>query len=63
MAEVQKQMKTPEEPLEKTMDNNPTWQALQQCQIMLPLGRLLQLVPWFMKGLTLVLTLQNLEST
>ena len=63
MAEVQKQMKTPEEPLEKTMDNNPTWQALQQCQIMLPLDCLLQLVPRFTKGLVSALTSQNPEPT
>ena len=41
--EVQEQIKPPEEPL-GTTGNDPTWQALQQCQIMLSLGRLLQLV-------------------
>ena len=28
-------------------NNDPSWQPLQQCQIMLPLSRLLQLVPQF----------------
>ena len=40
VAEVQQQIKPPEEPLETT-DNDPTWQTLQECQIMLPLFRLL----------------------
>ena len=43
----------------ETMDENPTWQALQDCQIMLPLGRLLQLVPRFIDELKSVLAPQN----
>ena len=34
-----------------TIEEDPTWQALTQCQIMMPLGRLLQLVPRFTEGL------------
>mgnify|MGYP007129548827 CR=1 FL=1 len=30
---------------------DPSWQTFTQCQIMLSLGRLLQLVPRFIKGL------------
>ena len=45
----------------ETTDNDPTRQALQQCQIMLPLGRLLQLAPRFTKGLKMALTSQNPE--
>ena len=43
------------------MDNDPIWKALQQCQIMLLLGRMLQLVPQFTEGLKSVVTSQNLE--
>ena len=60
MAEVQKQ-NTHLEELVETTDNDPTWKALQQCQIMLPLGRLLQLAPRFTKGLKMALTSQNPE--
>ena len=35
---------------------NETWQALQECQITLPLGRLLQLVPRFTEGLKTAMT-------
>ena len=31
----------------KQTEDNPTWQALQECKIVLPLARLLQLVPRF----------------
>ena len=58
MTELREQMKPLEEQTE-TMDENPTWQALQDCQIMLPLGRLLQLVPRFTDGLKSVLAPQN----
>ena len=53
-------MKPLEEQTE-TMDENPMWQALQDCQIMLPLGRLLQLVPRFTDGLKSTLAPQNSE--
>ena len=46
VAEVREQMKLQEGTIETT-NENPTWQALQVCQIMLPLGCLLQLVPRF----------------
>ena len=38
---------------------NPTWQALQECQIILPLGRLLHLVPRFTKELKSVVAPQS----
>ena len=60
MAELNKQAKPPEEPLE-TIDNDPTWKALQECQIMLPVSHILQLVPRFTKGLKAALSPQNLE--
>ena len=44
VAGIQEQNTQPEEPVKHTEDD-PTWQALQECQIVLPLGRLLQLVP------------------
>ena len=43
-AEIEDQNAQPEETVKHTEDN-PTWQALQECQIVLPLARLLQLVP------------------
>ena len=43
-AEIKEQNAQPEEPVKHTEDD-PTWQAVQECQIMLPLARLLQLVP------------------
>ena len=46
MAEIEDQNAQPEEAVKHTEDN-PTWQALQECQIVLPLARLLQLVPQF----------------
>ena len=49
--ELKKQRKTSEEPIETMQQENPTWPALQECQIMLPLGRLLQLAPRFTDGL------------
>ena len=60
VAEILTQNARLEEPVE-SMDYDPTWQALQECQIMLPLRRLLQLVPWFTEGLKTVLTSQNSE--
>ena len=48
MAEIEDPNAQPEEAVKHTEDN-PTWQALQeiQCQIVLPLAHLLQLVPRF----------------
>ena len=57
VTELREQRKPPEEQTE-TMDKNPMWQALQDCQIMLPLGRLLQLVP-FIDGLKSILAPPN----
>ena len=37
-------------------EDNPTWQALQDCQIVLPLARLLQLVPQFTADLRATVT-------
>ena len=34
-----------------TIEEDPAWQALTECQIMMPLRCLLQLVPRFTKGL------------
>ena len=48
--EMQEQAKQPEE------TTDPSLQALQQCQIMLPLGWLLQLVPRFAESLKLALS-------
>ena len=41
VTEVREQMKLSEETKETT-NENPKWQTLQDCQIMLPLGRQLQ---------------------
>ena len=46
VAEIQEQNAQLEEPV-KHIEDDPTWQALQECQIVLPLGRLLQLVNGF----------------
>ena len=42
--ELRRQRKPPEAPIETT-DDDSTYQALQECHIMLPLGCLLRLVP------------------
>ena len=47
----------------RSTDNDPSWQALYECQIMLPLGQLLQLVRRFTKGLKSTLSPQNSAST
>ena len=60
MDEIQKQNARSKE-IVQSANYDPTWQALQECQIMLPLGRLLQLVPRFTKGLKMTLTSQNPE--
>ena len=44
-AEVKQQKETPVEVTDTIQPENPTWQALQECQITLSLRRLLQLVP------------------
>ena len=46
VAEIRDQ-NTPREDEITQPEENPTWQALQDCQIVLPLARLLQLVPRF----------------
>ena len=46
MAEVEDQSAQSAE-AGKQMEDNPTWQALQECQIVISLARLLQLVPRF----------------
>ena len=38
-----------------TIEEDPAWQALTECQIMMPLGRLLQLVPLFTENLKMML--------
>ena len=48
--EIEDKNAQPEEAVKHTEDN-PTWQALQECHIVLPLARLLQLVPWFIADL------------
>ena len=60
MSEIQEQNARSEEP-EKSTDYDPTWQALQECHIVLPLGRLLQLVPRFIEGLKTTFTAPNPE--
>ena len=50
-AELEQQKENAEELTGIGQPENPTWQALQECQITLPLGRLLQLVPRFTEGL------------
>ena len=55
VAEIQDQNAQPEEPVKHTEDD-PTWQALQECQIVLPLARLLQLVPRFTASLQTTVT-------
>ena len=51
MAELEQQKENPEEPTGYSQPEKPTWHALQECQITLPLDRLLQLIPQFMEGL------------
>ena len=46
VAEIRDQ-NTPREEETTQPEENPTWQGLQDCQIVLPLARLLQLVPRF----------------
>ena len=46
VAEIENQSVQPKG-VGKQMEDNPTWQALQECQIVLPLTRLLQLIPRF----------------
>ena len=46
----QEEAKQPEEET-GMIEDDPSWQALQQCQMTLPLGRLLQLVLRFTKSL------------
>ena len=46
VAEIRDQHTPKEEEITEPVEN-PTWQALQDCQIVLPLARLLQLVPRF----------------
>ena len=53
VAEVEDQNVQQEEAVKHTEDN-PTCQALQECQIMLPLAHLLQLVPRFTADLQAV---------
>ena len=48
--ELVQQKENAEELIGIGQPENPTWHALQECQIMLPLGRLLQLVPRFTEG-------------
>ena len=50
-AELEQQKENAEELTGIGQPENPTWQALQECQITLPLGRLLRLVPRFTEGL------------
>ena len=59
MVELEQHEEKPEEPTDTIQPKNPTWQALQECQITLPLGRLLQLVPRFTKGLKSGMTTSN----
>ena len=59
VAELEKQKEESEESTNTTPPENPAWQALQECQIMLPLGQLLQLVPWFTDGLKSGMTASN----
>ena len=49
--EMKEQRNAVEEPTENPQPKNPTWQALQECQITLPSGWLLQLMPRFTDGL------------
>ena len=51
VAELAQQKENTEVPTGGSQSENATWQALQECQITLPLGRLLQLVPRFTEGL------------
>ena len=60
--ELKEQAISLEEPIGST-ERDSLWQALQQCQIMLPFSRLLQLVPRFTKGLNSVLSPHYPEPT
>ena len=62
LAEVRELIKPPRGLIE-TIDEDLTWQALQECQIMLPLGSLLQLVPRFTEGLKSMIAPQNVKPT
>ena len=55
MAEITNQ-NTQLEEVAPQPEDNPTWQALQDCQIVLPLARLLQLVPQFTTDLQATVT-------
>ena len=55
MAEITNQ-NTQLEEVAPQPEDNPTWQALQDCQIVLPLARLLQLVPRFTTDLQATVT-------
>ena len=59
VAELEQQNEKPEEVTDTTQSENPTWQAIKECQILLPLGRLLQLVPQFTDGLKSGITTSN----
>ena len=59
VVELEQHEEKPEEPTDTIQPKNPTWQALQECQITLPLGRLLQLVPRFTEGLKSGMTKSN----
>ena len=51
VVDLEQQKENAEELTGGGQPENPTWQALQECQITLPLGRLLQIVPRVMEGL------------
>ena len=51
IAELAQQNENTEALANDSQPENARWQALQDCQIMLPIGRLLQLVPRFTEGL------------
>ena len=59
VAELEQQKETSAEVTDTVHPENPTWQTLQECQIMLPLGRLLQLVLRLTDGLKSALTTSN----
>ena len=61
MAEIEDQNVQSEE-ADKHTEDDPTWQALQECQIVLPLGQLLQLVPQFTAGLKTIVIEPNPKS-
>ena len=51
VAELEQQKANTKELIGIGQPEYPTWQAFQECQIRLPLGWLLQLVPHFTEGL------------